>query len=55
MAVLHHADPTAARRGVDRWQVDTGAELIRGLEELGLAHDVCWPSRTRLDARRTRR
>ncbi len=51
---LHHADPTAARHGVDRWQVDTSAELIRGLERLGLAHDVRWPRRERLDARRTR-
>ena len=51
---LHHADPTAARHGVDRWQVDTSAELIRGLEKLGLAHDVRWPSRARLDARRVR-
>ena len=25
---LHHADPTAARHGVDRWQFDTSAELI---------------------------
>ena len=49
---LHHADPTAARHGVDRWQVDTSAELIRGLEKLGLATDVRWPSRQRLDARR---
>ncbi len=49
---LHHADPTAARHGVDRFQVDTSAELIRGLEKLGLARDVRWPKRERLDARR---
>ena len=49
---LHHADPTAARHGVDRWQIDTSAELIRGLEKLGLATDVRWPSRERLAARR---
>ena len=41
---LHHADPTAARHGVDRWQFDSSAELIRGLEKLGLAHDVRWPT-----------
>ena len=35
---LHHADPTAARHGVDRWQFDSSAELIRGLEKLGLRH-----------------
>jgi stearoyl-CoA desaturase (Delta-9 desaturase) len=51
---LHHADPTAARHGVDRWQIDTSAELIRGLEKLGLAYDVRWPKRERLDARRVR-
>ncbi len=50
---LHHADPTAARHGVDRWQVDTSAEVIRGLEKLGLATDVRWASRQRLDARRS--
>ena len=51
---LHHADPTAARHGVDRWQIDTSAEVIRGLEKLGLAHDVRWPTPQRLDARRAR-
>ncbi len=49
---LHHADPTAARHGVDRWQVDTSAELIRGFEKLGWIRDVRWPSRSRIDARR---
>ncbi len=49
---LHHADPTAARHGVDRWQFDSSAELIRGLEKLGLATDVRWPSRERLDGKR---
>jgi stearoyl-CoA desaturase (Delta-9 desaturase) len=49
---LHHADPTAARHGVDRFQVDTSAEVIRGLEKLGWATDVRWPKPERLDARR---
>ena len=49
---LHHADPTAARHGVDRWQLDTSAEVIRGLEKLGWATDVRWPRKDRLDARR---
>ena len=49
---LHHADPTAARHGVDRWQFDSSAELIRGFEKLGWAHDVRWPRRERIDARR---
>jgi stearoyl-CoA desaturase (Delta-9 desaturase) len=49
---LHHADPTAARHGVDRFQLDTSAEAIRGLEKLGWAYDVRWPKRERLEARR---
>lgn len=49
---LHHADPTAARHGVDRWQIDSSAELIRGLEKLGWAYDVRWPKKERIDARR---
>jgi len=52
---LHHADPTAARHGVDRWQFDSSAEVIRGLEKVRLATDVRWPKRERLDARRTAR
>ncbi len=52
---LHHADPTSARHGVDRWQVDTSAELIRGFEKLGWATDVRWPRKERLDARRVAR
>ena len=49
---LHHAEPTCARHGVDRWQLDTSAEVIRGLEKLGLARDVRWPRPERLAARR---
>ena len=52
---LHHADPTAARHGVDRWQFDTTAECIRGFEKLGWATDVRWPKKERLDARRVAR
>ncbi len=52
---LHHADPTAARHGVDRFQVDTSARVIWGLERLGLATDVRWPKPERLDARRVAR
>jgi stearoyl-CoA desaturase (delta-9 desaturase) len=44
----HHADPTAARHGVDRWQIDSSAELIRGFEKLGWATDVRWPKPERL-------
>jgi stearoyl-CoA desaturase (delta-9 desaturase) len=49
---LHHADPTAARHGVDRWQIDSSAECIRGLEKLGWATDVRWPKQERLAAKR---
>jgi len=51
---LHHADPTCARHGVDKGQVDSSAVLIRGLERLGWARDVRWPKQSRLDARRAR-
>ncbi len=36
----HHAFPTAAGHGMDRWQIDPSALVIRGLERLGLAWDV---------------
>ncbi|WP_370061881.1 acyl-CoA desaturase [Streptacidiphilus sp. MAP5-3] len=49
---LHHADPTSARHGVLRGQVDSSARLIRWFEQFGWAHDVRWPSRDRLAARR---
>ncbi|WP_371678197.1 acyl-CoA desaturase [Streptomyces sp. NBC_01276] len=49
---LHHADPTSARHGVLRGQVDSSARLIRWFERLGWASDVRWPSGGRIDARR---
>ncbi|MFD3543101.1 acyl-CoA desaturase [Streptomyces sp. NPDC058662] len=49
---LHHADPTSARHGVLRGQVDSSARLIRWFEQLGWATDVRWPSQERVDARR---
>ena len=45
---LHHADPTAARLGVLRGQLDPGARVIRWFEVLGWATDVHWASRERL-------
>jgi stearoyl-CoA desaturase (delta-9 desaturase) len=48
---LHHADPTAARHGVLRGQVDSSARLIWLLERLHLVHDVRWPSRDRVAAK----
>ncbi|MFI1401119.1 acyl-CoA desaturase [Streptomyces sp. NPDC020681] len=49
---LHHADPTCARHGVDRGQLDPTAAAIRLFERLGLATDVHWPVPDRLDDRR---
>jgi stearoyl-CoA desaturase (delta-9 desaturase) len=50
----HHSDPSCARHGVDRGQIDPTATLIRVFERLGWAEDVRWPVSTRLDARRSR-
>jgi stearoyl-CoA desaturase (Delta-9 desaturase) len=48
---LHHSDPTAARHGVLRGQVDTSARLIELFEARGWASDVRWPRAERLRAR----
>jgi stearoyl-CoA desaturase (Delta-9 desaturase) len=48
----HHAFPTSARHGADRFQLDTSAALIRLFERLGWATNVHWPSARQLDARR---
>ena len=48
----HHADPTSARHGVDRWQVDSSAVLIRQFERLGWATNVHWPVAERMNRRR---
>ena len=45
---MHHADPTAARHGVLRGQIDMSARLIRWFEVVGWATDVRWPSKERL-------
>jgi len=52
---LHHADPTCARHGVLRGQVDISARFIWVLEKLGWVHDVRWPVPERLEARRVKR
>ncbi|WP_329386746.1 acyl-CoA desaturase [Streptomyces sp. NBC_01716] len=49
---LHHADPTSARHGVLRGQIDSSARLIRWFEVFGWVHSVRWPDAGRLDARR---
>jgi stearoyl-CoA desaturase (delta-9 desaturase) len=52
---LHHADPTCARHGVDKGQIDMNARLIWIFEKLGWATDVRWPREDRLDAKRLAR
>ncbi|HET9141874.1 acyl-CoA desaturase [Actinophytocola sp.] len=45
---LHHADPTCARHGVDRGQIDISARLIWIFERFGWVSDVRWPTPRRL-------
>jgi stearoyl-CoA desaturase (delta-9 desaturase) len=45
---LHHAEPTSARHGVQRGQLDSSARLIQVFEKLGWATDVRWPDPARL-------
>jgi hypothetical protein len=40
---LHHADPTCARHGALKGQIDQSARVIRWFEKLGWAYDVRWP------------
>jgi stearoyl-CoA desaturase (delta-9 desaturase) len=48
---LHHADPTCARHGVLRGQLDTSARIIWALEKLGWVYDVRWPVKERIDSK----
>jgi stearoyl-CoA desaturase (delta-9 desaturase) len=48
---LHHADPTCARHGVLRGQVDLSARTIWFLEKLGWVEDVRWPVKERIAAK----
>jgi stearoyl-CoA desaturase (Delta-9 desaturase) len=50
---LHHSDPTCARHGALRGQIDISARAIRWAEQLGWAWDVRWPDEERLSPRRT--
>jgi stearoyl-CoA desaturase (delta-9 desaturase) len=45
---LHHADPTCARHGVRRGQIDMSARVIWAFEKLGWASQVRWPTPSRL-------
>lgn len=50
----HHAFPSSARHGVNRFQIDTSAMVIRAFELLGWATRVHWPEPLRVAARRQR-
>ncbi|WP_018685132.1 acyl-CoA desaturase [Actinokineospora enzanensis] len=45
---LHHADPTSARHGVRRGQIDVSARVIWLFEKLGWVSEVRWPTPQRL-------
>ncbi len=51
---LHHADPTCARHGVQRGQIDISARVIWTFEKLGWASAVRWPTAKRLEKLATR-
>jgi stearoyl-CoA desaturase (delta-9 desaturase) len=48
---LHHAEPTAARHGVLKGQIDVTALMIRAMERLRMATDVRWPKPERIAAK----
>jgi stearoyl-CoA desaturase (delta-9 desaturase) len=50
---LHHADPTCARHGALKGQIDISARAIRWAEQLGWAWDVRWPDAQRLSPKLT--
>lgn len=50
---LHHADPTCARHGALRGQIDISARTIKWCERLGWAWDVRWPDEQRLTPKLT--
>lgn len=50
----HHADPTAARHGLLKGQLDITARMIWFAEKLGWARDVRWPSPERIAAKLAR-
>ncbi|MGH3436462.1 MAG: acyl-CoA desaturase [Sciscionella sp.] len=47
----HHADPTCARHGVQRGQLDVSARWIWVFEKFGWAWNVRWPTPARLAAK----
>jgi stearoyl-CoA desaturase (Delta-9 desaturase) len=49
---LHHADPTCARHGVFKGQIDIAARTIWLAERLGWVSDVRWPDADRLTSKK---
>jgi stearoyl-CoA desaturase (delta-9 desaturase) len=52
---LHHADPTCARHGVLKGQIDIAARAIWLAEKLALVSNVRWPEEARLTAKQAGR
>jgi stearoyl-CoA desaturase (delta-9 desaturase) len=52
---LHHADPTCARHGVLKGQIDIAARTIWLAEKLRLVSHVRWPEEARLTAKQAGR
>jgi stearoyl-CoA desaturase (delta-9 desaturase) len=50
---LHHADPTCARHGALKGQIDQSARVIQWFEKAGWAYDVRWPNESRLNTKRS--
>jgi stearoyl-CoA desaturase (Delta-9 desaturase) len=50
----HHADPSSARHGVLKGQLDTSAIIIRLMERAGLVTGVKWPSEERIARKRVK-
>ncbi len=50
---LHHADPTCARHGALRGQIDIAARLIWLFEKAGWVYDVRWPEEAKLSGKQT--
>ncbi len=45
----HHADPTCARHGVEKGQIDISARAIWLFEQFGWVSDVRWPKKERFE------
>jgi stearoyl-CoA desaturase (Delta-9 desaturase) len=50
---LHHSDPTCARHGALKGQIDTAARLIWFAERFGWAYDVRWPDEAKLTGKKS--